>query len=433
MFEKVGSGKTLQVALIMKELGVTHIIAISPKSLVVSKVWSNEVKKWGLNIKVTAVGYSKLQNPDKVNELIASLDPSESIGLVFDEAQAVKSPSIRGKVVKTSKYASVLKNHILSLGGYSLALTGTPITKNQIDLYGVLTATQSNAMLNEIGFTTYSNFKSDYCYSKLVSFGNRSVWIIDDSYQPPSFKVLRDRLSNEFGVIGNVDTSEELSKALRESIEHDIYVEVPMDNDAEINAKIEYIRERLDLYIDSDIPPSVLKEIKLSYNTLKRLFGSRKVAVSIEPIRKIFNEFGQVIVYCYHKDVAKVLGDSLEKCVVITGETSEANRISNLNKFKTGEANYLVATITSMNTGLTLTHCNTMVFVELSYSYTETVQAKARINRLSQKETCKYFFITDKDNKFERRLQQILTQKCNLLNMVMGDHQGIPSSSSSSI
>lgn len=81
-----------------------------------------------------------------------------------------------------------------------------------------------------------------------------------------------------------------------------------------------------------------------------------------------------------------------------------------------------VGQIAAAGLGLTLTATSTMVFYSLDYSMSNFEQAKARIHRVSQTESCLYIYLVARDT-VDMKILQALRQKVDLARTLIDDYR----------
>ena len=89
------------------------------------------------------------------------------------------------------------------------------------------------------------------------------------------------------------------------------------------------------------------------------------------------------------------------------------NKEDSINKFKNNEARYLISHPRSGGHGLTFINCNTMIFFSLDYSYEAHSQARDRVHRIGQTNSCLYIYVIAKDS-IDEELLKVLQKKQNL-------------------
>ena len=99
------------------------------------------------------------------------------------------------------------------------------------------------------------------------------------------------------------------------------------------------------------------------------------------------------------------------------------NRSEEIRRFQEDEdCRVFVGQIAAAGLGITLTSASTMVFFSLDYSMSNFEQAKARIHRVSQKDTCHYIYLVAEDT-IDLKVLKALRDKADLARMLVDDYR----------
>ena len=88
------------------------------------------------------------------------------------------------------------------------------------------------------------------------------------------------------------------------------------------------------------------------------------------------------------------------------------------------ECMVFVGQLQTVSMGLTLTAASTMVFYSLSYNYADYSQARARIHRIGQRNTCQYIHLVVKDT-IDETVLHALKDKENIASKIVDDWRSI--------
>lgn len=91
--------------------------------------------------------------------------------------------------------------------------------------------------------------------------------------------------------------------------------------------------------------------------------------------------------------IERLLGEKYGPDQVATLYAGTRDKESSINRFKNNQVRYLIAHPKSAAHGLTFVNCNVMVFYSLDYSFETHTQARDRIHRIGQKNSCLYIYI----------------------------------------
>lgn len=149
-----------------------------------------------------------------------------------------------------------------------------------------------------------------------------------------------------------------------------------------------------------ELDPEKVKEVGIAMATYERQFvGELKVPNAAQWIkRKVEIERKPVVVWVYHKNVAKAMETILKdlkikgkpaRYALITGSVNNTAKAKGkiVDLFQNGELDAVVGS-PSMAEGVTLTRANEALFVEYWWVPGKLIQAQDRIFRVGQKEDC---------------------------------------------
>lgn len=120
---------------------------------------------------------------------------------------------------------------------------------------------------------------------------------------------------------------------------------------------------------------------------LRKMLGLSKIKASVRVINELMEDRKKLVVFCWHKEVAKKLEEELKKYkpLVIIGGMSDRKRYDIVKSFQTKEEHeILIANIQAAGVGITLTKADLVVMVERSWVPAENDQAFDRIDRIGQ-------------------------------------------------
>lgn len=116
-------------------------------------------------------------------------------------------------------------------------------------------------------------------------------------------------------------------------------------------------------------------------------------------LRELVQRFGnkQILIWANYKYEFEVIKEILGKdsCVIVNGSVDAATKNLNIQAFKTGKAQYMIANPASADKGLTLTNAHICIYFSMNYSYELFYQSRDRIygGKHSQPKFCEYYFM----------------------------------------
>lgn len=150
-------------------------------------------------------------------------------------------------------------------------------------------------------------------------------------------------------------------------------------------------------------------------NLVQTSLSKEKIKAIYSDVEAIVGQGDKVLILTmWKKEVIDTYVNELKSFnpIVITGDTSTADRDEDLNKFKTSNKyNVLIGTIGAIGTGVSLKEAKYVLFINRPYNYSEYKQALARIHRLDSEEDV-YAYIYKVANSIDtERLEEILEEK----------------------
>lgn len=157
-----------------------------------------------------------------------------------------------------------------------------------------------------------------------------------------------------------------------------------------------------DVHFDIDgFPEDILNlwEIHIAQGKAKHIMSRKadsaylKAQYTAEYVKGIIEDgHGPVVVFTDHlnsiqKIAVELKGHGLNG-VTIQGSTNSERRQEHVDKFQSGELDYILLTIGAGSTGITLTKAKHMVFNDLSWVPAKNAQAEKRIHRIGQEHKC---------------------------------------------
>jgi SNF2 family DNA or RNA helicase len=233
-------------------------------------------------------------------------------------------------------------------------------------------------------------WRNNYCYS--FGYGNYQWAMRKDKDQ-----LFTDKLNTISEVVRKEDVldlpgkTENIRDVQLDKYERDVYDTMKKDLIVEFGEK------------ESVAANAAVKMMKLREATSGFLINndgsiSRTGESKLKELSSLLAEIGnhQVIIWTqFHYEAAQIMELLKGKSAVrIDGTIPNQNiKNANLQSFKSGDAQYLIAHPASLGHGVTLVNCNYAVYFSLSHSYELQVQSMDRIYRKGQHNCCTYYFL----------------------------------------
>lgn len=382
LFMQMGAGKTKVAIELIDYNNCDLLLYIAPFSTLNNI--ENEFKKWNLKTNYILIGYETISSSDtKYLNLLKELE-NKKVFVIADESIFIKNE-------ETKRFKRLL--NIRSKCEYALILNGTPITKNEWDLYNQM-----------------------YFLSPLIINMNREQFL-NTFFKKITYKK-KGQKENTFYKFSEVN-AEQLHKMIEpyifkcdlnfEKNESNNYIYVPYKNERDYYDKKE---EKLKEYMQKGS-----SEIIINLLTSLTLISASYSSKNDELINYIKNK--QIIVFCSFLSEIEYIEDKVD-CYVIIGSTKKRDEI--IEKFK-NDSKPLIMTFGVGSYSLNLQFCNEIVYSSLTFDYAKIEQSKYRIKRIGQGKDIKYtYFLTDLG--INKLILENLKRKMTLENLIKEKMEG---------
>lgn len=363
IFYEVGTGKTIIGLEVIKRLNQPKTLIICP--LTVLPEWEKNIKSYlGSDNNITVL------NPEKVIRK-KELENERFDIVIFDEAHKVKS--------KTAKISKMVKK-ITSKSEYSIALTGTPVANNLLDVYNIF----DNMNIREFD-EKYMQFLDRYFWYELKQvFGSSARYYHIHGVKPEMKDELKSRISKKSLVKRQQDCIK-----LPEKTFHLIKVSGMVN-------KIYKDLEKGNLTV-GDMPDTMIalvKAQKLHQMSNGFLYGdnnsdiiykddkNNKIKIIKQLVEDVLENTNQVIiVYKFQEDLRQL--QEIFKDYQTTLDRDEFEQLSIPILFRQIQK----------SEGVNLQFCNTMIYYSYDWSFINFDQMAGRIYRNGQVKNCTYYVL----------------------------------------
>jgi SNF2 family DNA or RNA helicase len=285
---------------------------------------------------------------------------------------------------------------------YRLALTGTPLMNNPVDLYNVL-------KWLEVENHSLTYFKNLYC--EMGGFGGYEIIgykNLDQLENSLNKNMLRRRKEEVLDLPPKIYTDELLDlDSSQDKLYRDVTNQIIEDIDRIMllpNPLTELIRLR---QVTSN--PNILTSKNITNVKYDRILD---ILESTTDKVIIFSNWTKVINPLYIK-----LSSLGYNPALVTGETKDP--ISEMNKFQSDNTcKVILGTTPALGTGYTLTAANTVIFIDEPWSKAIKDQAEDRCHRIGTKGTVNIITLICKDT-IDERIHQIIKDKGELSDRIV--------------
>ena len=426
---EMGTGKTItSIAVVGRAYlssKIKRLLILAPKSIV--SVWEEEFRKFadfpyslsvlqGSSAKkveaLKAIPHRGLEvavvNYDSITLIEKELAAWNPDFLICDESSKIKNPT-----AKMSKST----HRIAKLCKYRLILTGTPIQNNPLDFFS-----QYKVLDESIFGKSFYAFKNEYAV--LGNFnqpiGWRNLAELVKKAHSIAFRVTKEEaldLPETTDIIRSISFEDKAQKLYKKFVK-DSYTELSKGEVTATNILTRLLR--LQQITGGFLRPDEEcdRYEKVSTAKLDALEDIVDTAISENKKLVIIARFIPEIT-----EICKMIESKGIEYAKVCGEVKD--RAAEVDAFQNNpECMVFVGQLQTVSMGLTLTASSTMVFYSISYNYADYSQAKARIHRIGQRNTCQYIHLVVKDT-IDETVLKALEQKENIATKIVDDWRSI--------
>ena len=336
---------------------------------------------------------------------------SHKVLMAIDESTTIKTPTAKRtkNIIRIGDYAK-----------YRRILTGSPVTKNPLDLY-----TQCYFLDPYLlDHASYYSFRNRYAIMKTMHVRGRSIQVVhkfqnlselSDKLQPFSYRVLKedclDLPPKNFTKRHIVLTGEQRK----------IYDQMKKTATAVLNGKVTSTMTVLTQLMR-------LHQITCGHFTADD--GSTQLIPNnrITELMNVLEETeGKAIIWAnYQRDVNQIIKEITSvygpgSVVDYYGLTPQDERQENIKKFQNGsECRFIVGTPQTGGYGITLTKANTIIYFSNGYDLEKRLQSEDRAHRIGQKKNVTYVDLIAEDT-VDEKIVEALRNKINIASEVLGE------------
>ncbi len=331
--------------------------------------------------------------------------------LAIDESTTIKNPKAKRtrNIIEISRRAQ-----------YRRILTGSPVTKNPLDLYSQCEFL-SPWLLN---FQSYYAFRNRYAEMKTLHIHGRSIQVVSgfknlnelsEKVKGFSYRVLKEDcldLPDKIYMKRTITLTSEQKK---------VYDQMKKEALAVLNGKsVTTVTALTQLMRLQQITCGHFSADDGTIQTIKnnRTLELMDVLEEIE---------GKAIIWAHFQHDIKTVIKAIEKeygpgsVVDYYGLTPQDQRDGNRKKFQENDkCRFLVGTPQTGGYGITLTAANTVIYYSNGYDLEKRLQSEDRAHRIGQKKSVTYVDILAEDT-VDERIVKALRKKINIASQVMGE------------
>jgi SNF2 family DNA or RNA helicase len=331
--------------------------------------------------------------------------------VAIDESTTIKNPK-----AKRTKNITDLSQ----LAKYRRIMTGSPVTKNPLDLYSQCEFLHPYLL----DFTSYYAFRNRYAEMKTLHMHGRQIQVVShfknlgelsDTLKNFSYRVLKEDcldLPDKIYIKRNISLTTEQQKVY-ESMKEKALAILNGKQVTSVSALTQLMRLHQITCGHFVADDGSVQEVKS--NRLNELMD---VLEEIE---------GKAIIWAHYQHDIKKIIKSIEKVhgpgsvVDYYGLTAQEHRQPNIKKFQENDkCRFIVGTPQTGGYGITLTQANTVVYYSNGYDLEKRLQSEDRAHRIGQKKCVTYVDIMAEDT-VDEKIVKALRKKINIASEVLGE------------
>jgi SNF2 family DNA or RNA helicase len=331
--------------------------------------------------------------------------------MAIDESTTIKNPTAK----RTKNILSLSKN-----SKYRRIMTGSPITKNPLDLYSQCEFLDPYLL----DFTSYYAFRNRYAEMKTMHLRGRSIQVVDEfknlgelseTLHGFSYRVLKEDcldLPPKNWIKRHITLSKEQQK---------VYDQMKKAAMAVLNGKVTSTMTVITQLMR-------LQQITCGHfvaddGTTQEIKNNR-----ITELMDVLDEIeGKAIIWGHwQKDIQNIVNEIEKKygpgsVVSYYGLTPQEERQDNIRQFQSDpKCRFFVGTPSTGGYGITLTSANTVIYYSNGYDLEKRLQSEDRAHRIGQKKNVTYIDIIA-DKTVDEKIVKSLRDKINIASEVLGE------------
>ena len=331
--------------------------------------------------------------------------------IAIDESTTIKN-------AKAKRTKNII--HLADLASYRRVMTGSPVTKNPLDLF-----TQCYFLDPYLlGHESYYSFRMRYAIMKTANISGRQIQLVSgfknlgelsDKLKPFSYRVLKEDcldLPDKIYMKRNINLTPDQLK---------LYSQMKKEALATLNGKVTSTVNALTQLMR-------LQQITCGHFTADD--GSTQPIKNnrITELMDVLEEIeGKAIIWAHYqyditniiKEVTKVHGPG--SIVDYYGLTPQDERQGNIKKFQSDpKCRFIVGTPATGGYGITLTAANTVIYYSNGYDLEKRLQSEDRAHRIGQQKSVTYVDLIC-DDTVDEKIVKSLRKKINIASEVLGE------------
>jgi SNF2 family DNA or RNA helicase len=442
-FMEMGTGKTKvlidNLAILYDKGKIDGVLIIAPKGVI--GTWYNQelpihLPKHVENVTVTWQANINQKQQDKLDRLFETGEDLHILIMNVEALSTDKGKIFAAKFLRSHKpmmvvdESTTIKNpkakrtknilHLSKLSTYRRILTGSPVTKNPLDLYSQCEFLDPY-LLN---FASYYSFRNRYAEMRQVNIAGRMINLVNgfknlselsDMVKTFSYRVLKKDcldLPEKIYMKRTISLSAEQIKVYKQMKEQAL---------AELNGK-------------QVTTVNVLTQLMRLHQITCGHFAADDGSIQgiknnrLSELMDVLEEVeGKAIIWAHYQyDIKKIIKEIKKihgpgSVVDYYGLTPQDERQGNIKKFQDDpKCRFLVGTPSTGGYGITLTAANTVIYYSNGYDLEKRLQSEDRAHRIGQHKPVTYVDILAEET-VDEKIVKALRKKINIAHEVMGE------------
>jgi len=331
--------------------------------------------------------------------------------MAIDESTTIKNP-------KAKRTKNILD--LVPFSKYRRIMTGSPVTKNPLDLYS-----QCKFLSHwHLDFESYYAFRARYAVMKTANISGRQIQLVSgfknlgelsEKLRPFSYRVLKEDcldLPEKIYIKRQIKLSSEQLK-LYDQMKKEALAVLNGKTVTTVNALTQLMR---------------LQQITCGHFTADDGSTQRIKNNRVDELMDVLEETeGKAIIWAHYqwdikdiiKEIVKVHGPG--SIVDYYGLTPQDERQPNIKKFQDDpKCRFIVGTPSTGGYGITLTAANTVIYYSNGYDLEKRLQSEDRAHRIGQKKSVTYVDILAEET-VDAKIVKSLRKKINIASEVLGE------------
>jgi SNF2 family DNA or RNA helicase len=331
--------------------------------------------------------------------------------MAIDESTTIKTPTAK-------RTKNIIK--LASSASYRRIMTGSPVTKNPLDLY-----TQCDFLSPWLlDFTSYYAFRNRYAEMKTLHMHGRQVQVVNgfknlgelsDKLKDFSYRVLKDDcldLPDKIFIKRQIQLTPDQRK-LYEQMKKEAIAILKGKQSTTVNTLTQLMR---------------LQQITCGHFTADDGATQPIANNRITELMDVLEETeGKAIIWAHYQyDITAIINAVVKKygpgsIVDYYGLTPQEERQPNIKRFQDDpKCRFIVGTPSTGGYGITLTAANTVIYYSNGYDLEKRLQSEDRAHRIGQKKSVTYVDLMA-DDTVDEKIVLALRKKINIASEVLGE------------